>query len=83
MKVLGDERSGAIFSDDGRFRYRLWRVWDRAKPQALFTMLNPSKAGAIENDPTVERQERRVRMWGEPPPADLFVLWRAVYADAV
>lgn len=72
MKILGDGRSGAMFSDDGRYRYRLWRVWDPKLPQALFTMLNPSKADAVENDPTVQRQETRVRSWGVPTMARLF-----------
>ncbi len=51
--------SGAIFSPDERYRYSLWRIWDTALPVLLFLMLNPSKANASDNDPTVERCQRR------------------------
>ena len=46
---------GAIFSDDGRYRYALWRVWSKTRPFLLQIGLNPSKAGAIKNDPTITR----------------------------
>lgn len=72
MKILGDERSGAMFSDDMRHRFQLWRIWESGLPLALFIMLNPSKAGAVENDPTVQRQIERVKSWGDPLPAALF-----------
>lgn len=51
---------GASFSDCGRFRYRLWREWgmnffsDHSGTLA-FAGLNPSKAGADEDDPTVRK----------------------------
>jgi hypothetical protein len=54
---------GAVFSSCNTYRYRLWRVWDD-KPPAVFIMLNPSTADAFENDPTVERCERRARAMG-------------------
>lgn len=57
------EKSGAVFSPCGRYRYRLWRTWGEAAP-AVFVMLNPSTADEIENDPTVERCERRARAMG-------------------
>lgn len=56
--------SGAAFSACGRYRYGLWRRWDRKLPYCLFLMLNPSTADAVENDPTVERCERRARAMG-------------------
>ncbi len=46
---------GAIFSDDGKYRYALWRVWNKTRPILLQIGLNPSKAGAIKNDPTITR----------------------------
>lgn len=46
---------GAIFSEDGHFRYALWRVWSGIRPLLLLIGLNPSKAGAIRNDPTITR----------------------------
>jgi hypothetical protein len=39
-------------------------VWDAAGPKALFVMLNPSTATEYQNDPTVERCERRARALG-------------------
>ncbi len=50
---------GAIFSDDGLYRYALWRRWSPSKPMLLSISLNPSKAGAIKNDPTVVRDMKR------------------------
>ena len=47
--------SGAVFSLDGKYRYALWRIWSSAKPLRLQIGLNPSKAGAVRNDPTVTR----------------------------
>lgn len=55
--------TGAIFSDCETYRYLLWRVWDDSLPRALMLMMNPSTANEAENDPTVERQIRRVLMW--------------------
>lgn len=62
--ILGTTQSGAIFSDDARYRYRLWRCWDVSLPRVLFILLNPSKADEADNDPTIERQYRRVVSWG-------------------
>ncbi len=49
---------GAILSDDGRYRYLLWRVWDRGLPLLGFVMLNPSTADAATDDPTIEWCQR-------------------------
>lgn len=57
------EKSGAVFSDCRQYRYRLWRQWGN-QPPAVFVMLNPSTADEIDNDPTVERCERRARAMG-------------------
>lgn len=43
----------AVISDCGRYRYLLRRVWDHAKPRALFVMLNPSTADAEIDDATI------------------------------
>lgn len=50
---------GAIFSDDGQYRYALWRVWNRNLSLLLQIGLNPSKAGAEIDDPTVTRNMAR------------------------
>ncbi|WP_071674343.1 DUF1643 domain-containing protein [Nioella nitratireducens] len=60
----GDAASDAVYSDCERYRYALTRVWDQAAPRLLVVMLNPSKATEVQNDPTVERCERRARVLG-------------------
>jgi len=60
----GDADSTALYSDCERYRYALTRVWDASGPRLLFIMLNPSKATERQNDPTVERCERRARVLG-------------------
>lgn len=46
------------------YRYALSRVWDAQGRKICFVMLNPSTATEIQNDPTVERCERRARAMG-------------------
>lgn len=60
----GDAPSTAQYSDCERYRYALTRVWDPAGRRVLFVMLNPSTATEVQNDPTVERCERRARALG-------------------
>jgi hypothetical protein len=60
----GDAASVAVYSPCERYRYTLTRVWDAGGPKALFVMLNPSTATEAQNDPTVERCERRARALG-------------------
>ncbi len=47
------ENNGADFSNDGLCRYRLWRIWDTAKPKAMCIGLNPSTANKEKNDATI------------------------------
>ncbi|MCU4651536.1 DUF1643 domain-containing protein [Roseibacterium sp. SDUM158016] len=60
----GDAASVAEYSDCELYRYTLTRVWDEGGARALFVMLNPSTATEVQNDPTVERCERRARALG-------------------
>lgn len=60
----GDAESVALYSDCEGYRYDLTRVWDDAADKVLFVMLNPSTATEVQNDPTVERCERRARIMG-------------------
>ncbi len=62
--LKGDAASVAVYSDCEQYRYLLTRVWDPAGKRALFIMLNPSTATEQQNDPTVERCERRARALG-------------------
>jgi hypothetical protein len=49
------EESGAIFSNCRAYRFLLWRAWEESTPRVLIVGLNPSKAGAFQNDRTVQR----------------------------
>lgn len=60
----GDAPSTAIYSDCERYRYSLTRIWDVSGRRVNFVMLNPSTATEVQNDPTVERCERRARTLG-------------------
>ncbi|WRH63300.1 MAG: DUF1643 domain-containing protein [Fuscovulum sp.] len=60
----GDAASTAVYSPCEAYRYLLTRVWDPSGEKALFVMLNPSTATEVQNDPTVERCERRARALG-------------------
>lgn len=60
----GDAASVAVYSDCEAYRYDLTRIWDAAGEKAMFVMLNPSTATEYQNDPTVERCERRARALG-------------------
>lgn len=46
---------GAIFTQDRKYRYALWRMWDNRKPVLMQIGLNPSIANETRNDPTVKR----------------------------
>ena len=61
--IKGDAVSEAVYSDCEQYRYLLTRIWG-SDPKALFIMLNPSTATEVQNDPTVERCERRARALG-------------------
>lgn len=60
----GDAPSSAVYSDCLGYRYALTRVWERKGRRLLYIMLNPSKATEVDNDPTIERCERRARALG-------------------
>jgi len=60
----GDAASQAVYSPCQSYRYSLTRTWDGDGAKALFIMLNPSTATEVQNDPTVERCERRARALG-------------------
>src|SRR5688572_27063956 len=54
MADLFGNYSGAYFSDDRKYRYALWRIWDNSKPLVMFIGLNPSTANETDNDPTIK-----------------------------
>ena len=51
----GDEQAWATFSDCGRYRYELGRVWSPRKPLFMCCGLNPSTADERNPDPTITR----------------------------
>lgn len=55
MIYINTEGNGAIFSKDGKYRYLLWRIWDKNKPIVSFIGLNPSTANDIVDDNTIRR----------------------------
>lgn len=63
-KKFVDDTTGAIISDDGEYRYKLWRTFDVAKPTIAFIMLNPSTADETADDPTIRRCIGYARQWG-------------------
>lgn len=47
--------SGAEFSHDRKYRYALWRIWDKEMPSVMFIGLNPSRANESNNDNTITK----------------------------
>lgn len=66
--TTGVERD-AVISECGTYRYLLKREWDPSLPLFVFCLLNPSKADAMQDDPTAKKGmgfTRRLgggRMW--------------------
>jgi hypothetical protein len=56
--------AGATFSSCRKWRYSLWRVWDKQKQMVTFIGLNPSTATENENDPTITRCINFADAWG-------------------
>lgn len=47
--------SDAHFSECGKYRYALWRIFDVNKPLIAFIGLNPSTANGTKNDNTITK----------------------------
>lgn len=65
--VRGDRKSGALFSEDDRQRFALWRTW--GPPGVWLSLLavvglNPSTATHEVSDPTVTRVTKRAGQLG-------------------
>ena len=56
--------SGATFSKDRRYRYRLWRCWGDPELRCVFAGLNPSTADEITDDPTIRKCIGFAKRWG-------------------
>ena len=55
-------QSGATIA--GNYRYLFWREWDSNSKTVSFIMLNPSRADAENNDPTITRCINFAKAWG-------------------
>lgn len=64
LEGLTNDAASATFSSCRRYRYTLHRIWDASLPVLVFLMLNPSTADELQNDPTVERCQRRAKRMG-------------------
>lgn len=53
--LFAQDQRGALLSADGRYRYRLWRVWNDLEPVMVWVLLNPSTADAQTDDPTLRK----------------------------
>jgi hypothetical protein len=58
---VGDR--GATLSPDGLYRYDLTRRWSDVGGTVLWIMLNPSRADADADDPTIRRVVRFSKRW--------------------
>ena len=61
---MNSEIDGAIFSEDRKYRYLLWRTTGVGKGAVTFVGLNPSTADERVNDPTIRRCLGFARSWG-------------------
>ena len=61
---LFDNNSGAEFSPCGKYRYKLWRIWDEALPKVMCIGLNPSTANSTKPDPTITNLTKMLRKLG-------------------
>ncbi len=54
----------ASFDVTGQYRYSLSRHWQAKGPHAVFVMLNPSRADAERDDPTIRACMQFAQRWG-------------------
>ena len=61
---MDEGETGAIFSADRRYRYRLTRRIGDGELAVMFMMLNPSKADETRDDPTIRKCCGFAKRWG-------------------
>jgi hypothetical protein len=68
IPLFGDKpevyRKGAVLSTCGTYRYSLTRAWPNGSGRCVWVMLNPSKADAADDDPTIRRCVDFSQRWG-------------------
>lgn len=63
MLTTGHELGSAQFDATGTYRYSLHRRWAAAGPNVAFIMLNPSRADAQQDDPTLRACTQFAQRW--------------------
>lgn len=64
MDLFNHIDNGATFSEGRKYRYALWRIWDKNKPLIMFIGLNPSTVNEHKDDPTICRVKKFAFDWG-------------------
>jgi len=64
LKNYYNPESGAMLSDDKRYRWKLWRFWGEEQKHIAFIGLNPSTADEKDDDPTIRRCIGFAKKWG-------------------
>lgn len=64
MDLFNQSDNGATFSECRKYRYALWRIWDKSKSLVMFIGLNPSTANELNDDPTIRRVKKFAFDWG-------------------
>ena len=64
MPVVEGTHSGAVLSPCRHYRWSLQRQWQPGLPRLVFIGLNPSRADAERDDPTLRRIVGFARRWG-------------------
>lgn len=59
-----DIKKGAQFSECGKYRYSLYRIWDENLPLIMVIGLNPSTANHETDDPTIQSVTRLAKFNG-------------------
>ena len=54
IKTNNHTLSGADFSEDRKYRFSLWRIWNQELPLMMVIGLNPSTANETDNDNTIQ-----------------------------
>lgn len=55
LSLIPDPNFGAIFNENRKHRYVLWRIWNVQLPKLMFIGLNPSTANEFIGDNTIRK----------------------------
>ena len=73
--------TGALFSPNRRYRWRLWRIWDESLPRGVFVVLAPGPADENLDDTQVIACEQHARRWGWGSVEVVAVFARVLYGS--